>query len=134
MSDRNDELDRALDVALGRVLRPPSVPAQLRTNLQAALARTSRFNISQTRWKLEQEQREKLAEMEESYIKLRRRTLGAMIGGAFAAGAGAAVALPWLTAVVGPSAPVVVASTGTAIGIAIGFWSWLSAHGSSRST
>lgn len=130
----NRKLDRALDLALARALTPPTVPPHLRAKVQAALAGTSQINISRLRWKLEQEQREKLVEIEQQYVKLRRRTLGAMVGGAFAAGAGAAVALPWLTATLGPVAPLVVASTGTAIGIAIGLWSWLASHTQSASS
>jgi hypothetical protein len=123
------ELDRALDVALARILTPPSVPPHFHTGLQAALARASQVDISRARWKLEREQRDRLVEIQQQYVRLRRRTLGAMIGGAFAAGAGAAVALPWLTATLGPIAPLVIASTGSAIGLGIGLWSWL---GSSR--
>ncbi len=126
--DPNSDLDRALDVALARVLTPPEVPVRFRGNLQAALVRASQVNISRARWKLEQEQRQTLVEIEQHYVRVRRRTLGAMIGGAFAAGAGAAVALPWLTAVLGPTAPLVIASTGAAVGIGIGLWSWLASY------
>jgi len=52
-----------------------------------------------------------------------------MIGGAFAAGAAAAVALPWVTANLGPVAPLVIASGGAAVGIGIGLASWLRSRG-----
>jgi hypothetical protein len=124
MNEPEPDLDRALDVALGRILTPPAVPVQFRTRLRA-LTHKEEVNITTLRRQLEQEQRQRLAEVEQRYVTLRRRTLGAMIGGAFAAGAGAAVALPWLTANLGPIAPKVIASTGATVGIGIGLWSWL---------
>jgi hypothetical protein len=122
------ELDRALDAALARTLSPPRVPADFGAKLGAALARAADSSSSDARSRLEREHREKLAQLEQDYIRLRRRTLGTMIGGAFAAGAAAAVALPWVTANLGPLAPFAIASTGTVAGIALGLWSWLAAR------
>jgi hypothetical protein len=129
MKESEHELDRALDVALGRILTPPPVPVEFRAKLQATLGRSETVDIAAVRFRLEQEQRQQLAEIKQQYVSVRRRTLGAMIGGAFAAGAGAAVALPWLTANLGPTAPLVVASAGAMIGFAIGLWSWLESRG-----
>jgi hypothetical protein len=84
--------------------------------------------VSDVRSRLEREQRATLAKLEEDYVRLRRRTLGTMIGGAFAAGAAAAVALPWVTARLGPIAPLVIASTGVVVGIWIGVASWLASR------
>ena len=128
-SERPDsELTRALDVALARALTPPRVPVQFRTKLQAALVRAAGSNISDMRSRLEREQREQLAALEQNYVRLRRRTLGTMIGAAFAAGAAVAVALPWVTATLGPVAPLLIASTGAAIGIGVGLTSWLASR------
>lgn len=121
-------LERALDAALARALVPPQPPAHLRTGLQAAIARAEGSKIADLKSRYEQEQRQGLAELEQQYVRLRRRTLGMMVGGAFAAGALAAVALPWLTARLGPQAPLLVASAGAAIGIWIGVSSWLVAR------
>ena len=49
-------------------------------------------------------------------MRLRRRTLGTLIGGAFAAGAAVAVALPWLQSTFGPNAMLVLAAAGRARG------------------
>ena len=128
MSDSKhaDGLDRALHAALARTLAPPAVPAHFRQNLEAALVRAADTSITDLRSRFELEQQKKLAQLDQDYVRLRRRTLGTMIGGAFAAGALAALALPWLTARLGPAAPLMVASVGAIIGIGIGISYWLS--------
>jgi hypothetical protein len=122
---RNGELDRVLEAQLERILAAPEVPAHFRAKLQAALVRAGDSTLSDVRSRFERERRERLVELEQNYVRLRRRTLGLMIGGAFAAGASAAVVLPWLTAHLGSIAPLVIASTGAAVGIWIGVASWL---------
>jgi len=121
-----DGLERALDAALCRTLTPPRTPPQLRAKLHAAIVQTA--DSKEVRLRLEREQQETLAELEQEYVRLRRRTLGTMVGGAFAAGAVAALVLPWLTANIGPNAPLVLASAGAAIGIWIGVSSWLASR------
>jgi len=54
------------------------------------------------------------------------KILGTLIGAAFAAGAAVAIAMPWARATFGPNAMLVLASIGTAAGLAIGLSSWLS--------
>jgi hypothetical protein len=124
----NGELDRALNANLARTFAPPAVPVRFRAKLQAALLRAADPSLSDVRSRLEREQRATLTKLEQDYIRLRRRTLGTMIGGAFAAGVAAAVALPWVTARLGPIAPLVIASTGAAFGIWIGVASWLASR------
>jgi|HubBroStandDraft_1064217.scaffolds.fasta_scaffold805818_2 hypothetical protein len=126
---QNDALDRALDAKLERTLAPPQVPPQFRARLQAALVRAEDSSLSDARARLEREQRERLMELKQNYVRLQRRTLGVVIGGAFAAGAAAVVVLPWVTAQLGPIAPLVIASAGAAVGIWIGVASWSSAGG-----
>jgi hypothetical protein len=121
----SDALDRALEAALGRTLTPPGVPTRFRAALQIALGPAGDSGLSDARSQLERDSRERLAELEQNYVRLKRRTLGTLIGGAFAAGASAAVVLPWITALLGPIAPLVIASTGTVIGIWIGVAAWL---------
>jgi hypothetical protein len=122
------ELDRALDGVLARTFSAPRVPEQFRARLAAALVRAADSSNPDARARLEREHRARLEELEQNYVRLRRRTLGTMIGGAFAAGAAAAVALPWVTARLGDYAPLAIASTGAAAGLALGFWSWLTAR------
>jgi len=124
-------LDAALDSALTRVLPSPELPADFRAGVLAAIARDAQSEALNpaTRARLEREQREHLREFEAGYLQLRRRTLGTLIGGAFAAGTVVALALPWLRATVGPHTPLVLASAGAAIGLAIGISTWLGRSG-----
>jgi hypothetical protein len=124
----NDEHARALDAALARALPPPELPAGFHARLTAAIARESdREALSpQQRARLEREQRQRLAEFEAGFVRLRHRTLSTLIGGAFAAGAAVAIAMPWARATFGPNAMLVLASIGTAVGLAIGLYSWRS--------
>jgi len=130
----NSALDAALDAALARVLPPPELPAQFRTQLTAAIASEAALELTlrSARPRLEREQREQLAELEADYMQLRRRTLGTLIGGAFAAGAAVAVALPWLKATFGPNAMLVLAGIGAVVGLAIGTASWMQRLGVPR--
>jgi hypothetical protein len=119
--------ERALDGALARVLPPPAVPAGFQARLQAALTRAAASEGSRAEElsRARRDQRERLAALDADYLRLRRRTLGTLIGGAFAAGAGVAVALPWLTANFGSNAVFVLAAAGALIGLAIGTASWI---------
>jgi hypothetical protein len=118
------EWDRALDGALRRALRPPAVPAQFRARLQSALAREADSNLSGARSRLEREQRERLTELEAGYLRLRRRTLGNLVGGAFAAGVAVPLALPWLRESFGEDAPLALWVLGALVGLAIGLGFW----------
>jgi hypothetical protein len=126
-----DALDSALDRALARALPPPGLPADFRGQLSAAIAREAALEAlgPGLRSRLEREQRERLAEFEAGYTRLRRRTLATLIGGAFAAGAAAAVALPWLKLMFGPNAVLALAILGTVAGLAIGASSWIARSG-----
>jgi hypothetical protein len=126
---QNGELDRALEGELERTLAPPELPAHFRAKLQAALVRAGDSSLAETRSRLERERHEWLAEIDHKYVQLKRRTLGTMIGGAFAAGATAAIVLPWVTAHLGSIAPLVIAVTGAAVGVWIGVSSWLRSQG-----
>jgi hypothetical protein len=120
--------EQALDTALARALAPPELPVDFRARLSAAIARESdRQALSpQLRARLEREERQHLVEFEAGLVRLRRRTLGTLIGGAFAAGAAVAIAMPWARATFGPNAMLVLASIGAAVGLAIALSSWLS--------
>jgi hypothetical protein len=119
--------EHALDAALARVLRPPALPPGFHARLQAALARESAGEGSRaaSRAHAQREQRQRMAELDADYLRLRRRTLGTLIGGAFAAGAAVAVAFPWLQASFGPNAIYVLVSIGALVGLGIGTASWI---------
>jgi hypothetical protein len=113
-----DPLSR-LDAVLARTLLPPAVPRTLRARVEAAVAQTKEADFPASRRHLELEARKQLAELEAQYVRLRRRTLGTVIGAAFAAGAVAAWFMPYLTAQLGRAAPLVLALGGTIAGLAI---------------
>jgi len=120
-------LDAALDTALARMLGSPAPPAGFHARISAALARAqaSDGGRAASRARAQREQREVMAALDADYLRLRRRTLGTLIGGAFAAGAAVAVAFPWLQASFGPNAIFVLACAGALVGIGIGTASWI---------
>lgn len=123
--EAEDRLQRALDQALSRVLSAPPLPSRLRTRVQAAVLRAGDQEIAQARARLEREARMHLAELEQGFLRVRRRTLGTLIGAAFAAGAAVAWLMPYLKAHFGANAPMVLAASGAVIGLAIAVGSWL---------
>jgi hypothetical protein len=101
---------RALDAALSAALVPPALPADFDRRLAAALQAAPRDEWSRAaRATLEQERRERLAEFESDYVRLRRRTFGTLIGAAFAAGAALTLAMPWLQRAWGTNLPYLLA-------------------------
>ncbi len=126
--ERQSEHEQALDAALAQALAPPELPPDFRARLTAAIARAadSEALSPERRARLQREERQRLLEFEAGVVRLRRRTLGTLIGGAFAAGAAVAVAMPWARANFGPNAMLVLASIGAAVGLAIALSSWLS--------
>jgi hypothetical protein len=123
----DDPLQAALDAALARALLPPALPMDFSARLRAALARMQSTGDRRvaSRAQAEREQRERLAALDADYLRLRRRTLGTLIGGAFAAGAAVAVAFPWLQAHFGAWAVYLLAGVGALVGIGIGSASWI---------
>jgi hypothetical protein len=113
------ELERAIDAALARALMPPAPPIGLRARVQAALARGADAELWTVRARIEREQREQLAELERSYVRVRRRTLATLIGAAFASGIAVALLLPWLTLRFGSYTPLVLASGGAVAGLVL---------------
>jgi Flp pilus assembly protein TadB len=124
----DDGLEQALDRALAASLVPPRPSPQLRVRLQAAMAQETDARIAQAHRLFEKEHRERQAALHAQYVKLRRQTLGVVVGGAFAAGAAATAVLPWLTAQLGRSSPVAVVCTGMLVGLAIGVAFWLTSR------
>jgi hypothetical protein len=120
-----DPLEQRLDAVLSKTFRAPSPTSDFRSRLVAAIARTREPDGIQTlRTRLEREYQEQLAELRAGYVRMRRRTLAAIIGGAFAAGAGSVFALPWLTELFGAAALFVLAVLGASVGLAVGLSPW----------
>jgi hypothetical protein len=117
-------LERALDRALARTCERPQVPKDFRRRLEAARARAGEGDLAALRSRLESEQHAQLARLESRYVRLRHRTLGTLIGTAFAAGALATLALPWMERYLGADGPRVLTVVGGAAGLAMAFLSW----------
>jgi hypothetical protein len=118
-------MDRALDQALARSLPPPAMPAHFRARLLATIARAPRADAHTSLAALEAEHAAQLATLKSGYVRLQRRTLGTLIGAAFATGVVVALAMPWIRANYGEDAVFAVPLIGAAVGVAIGAWSWL---------
>lgn len=114
-------LDHALDEALGRALSGPEVPHAFRTRLTAALSRTTEADLPSLRERMESERRQQLEELRAHYVRIRRSTLGTLIGVAFAAGAAVTVAMPWLRTVLGAYTPLAITWGAVALGLGIVF-------------
>jgi hypothetical protein len=115
-----------LDAALARALVPPQLPGPFRQQLRRALAdaESQKQGAAQALAQAEREQRDRMAQLEADYVRLRRRTLGTLIGGSFAAGAVVAVAMPWLQVRFGVHTPLVLASCGAVAAFFIALRSW----------
>ncbi len=116
--------EQALDQALSRCLIPPALPQDFRAQLRAAIARSPSIDHARLRAALEMEHAQQLAELQSGYVRLRQRTLGGLIGGAFASGLLITFALPWITAHFGPNAVFALPAIGAAVGLALSARAW----------
>ena len=117
-------LERALDAALAQALTPPALPQDFRRHLHAAIARSAHTDHARLRAAVELEHAQQLAAMQSGYVRVRQRTLGGLIGGAFAAGLLITFALPWITTHFGPNAVFALPAAGAAVGLALSMRSW----------
>lgn len=118
---RMSRLDIALDEALARALSSPTVPQTFRARLNAALSRSDETDLLSLRERLESERRRQLEELETHYVRVRRGTLGTLIGVAFAAGAATMIAMPWLRAHLGAYMPMAITWGAVALGLGMVF-------------
>ena len=117
-------LERALDRALTRQLVAPALPAGFRQQLQAAIIRSPVQDSAGMAAALEREHQAQLAELQSQYVRLRQRTLGTLIGAAFAAGLLINFALPWISAHYGPNGVFALPAIGVAVGLALSARVW----------
>ena len=120
----NERLTRMLDRALAQSLMAPDLPAGFRRQLRSAIERSSSIDQAQLRAALEREHTEQLAELRRGYVRLRQRTLGTLIGGAFAVGLLLNFALPWITSTFGERGMVALPVVGVAVGLALSLREW----------
>jgi len=116
--------ERALDRALERHLVAPALPAGFRQQLQAAIIRSRVQDPAAMAAALEREHQAQLAALQSQYVRLRQRTLGTLIGAAFAAGLLINFALPWIRAHYGPNGVFALPAIGVAVGLALSARVW----------
>jgi hypothetical protein len=127
-----DGLERALDRALQRNLVAPALPAGFRQRLQAAMIHSAEHNQAALSAALEREYEAQLAALRSDYVRLRQRTLGTLIGVAFAAGLLINFALPWISAHYGPNGVFALPAIGVAAGLALSARVWWRRSGLAR--
>jgi hypothetical protein len=121
--------DEALDQALARALAPPALPTGFRERLLAALTRVGDTDLATRRSMLEREHRELLQVLHSDSIRLRWRTVGYLVGGAFAAGIAVAVAMPWIRATFGAESDLIMLLAWAGFGLLVGGVSWVRRNG-----
>ena len=94
--------DAQLDRALRRAIGSPELPAGFRQRLSAAIARSAPEDLARLRQRLERERLEQLVALHDDSMRLKLKTVGALIGGAFTAGVGTTLAWPWIRATFAP--------------------------------
>lgn len=116
--------EQALDQALARALTPPPLPEGFRWKLMAAMQQQTLDDIAQRRAAMEAEHRRLQQDMQQGYVRVRRHTLVAGVAVAFASGAVATVALPWLQARTGLDAATLMPTLAALVGgtTALGAW------------
>jgi hypothetical protein len=117
--------DAELDRALRQAIVAPALPAGFRQRLAAAIARSAPVDLPKLRQRLERDRLEQLVELHDDSMRLKLKTLGALIGGAFAAGVGTTLAWPWISATFAPYGDIALLSISAGIGLAIALTSWL---------
>ena len=127
-----DGLEHALDRALQRQLVAPALPAGFRQRLQAAMSGSAEQNQATLSAALEREHAARLAELRNDYVRLRQRTLGTLIGAAFAAGLLINFALPWISAHFGHNGVFALPAIGVAVGLGLSARVWWRRSGLAR--
>jgi len=128
----DDPLASALDDALARALTAPRLPTGFRQQLRAAMARDAGPDRAQLRADAEREHAAQLADLRDGFVRLRQRTLGTLIGAAFAAGLLLNLVLPWIEAHYGANGVLALPAIGAAIGIGLSLRAWWQRSGLAR--
>ena len=123
-SMRDDALEQALDAALARALVAPELPMAFREQLRAAVARSVGADVEKLRAAAEREHAAQLADLHNGYVRLRQRTLGTLIGAAFAAGLLINFTLPWIKTHFGSTGVYALPAIGVAIGLGLSLRAW----------
>lgn len=118
------DAEQALDLALHQTLTPPPLPEGFRWKLMAAMQQETLNDMAERRAALEAEHRRLQQHMRSGYLLVRRDTLALGVGLAFASGALATLALPWLQSATGLDAATLMPSLATLVGAATALGVW----------
>lgn len=117
-------VEQMLDQALVQALAPPPLPEGFRWKLMAAMQHETLNNIAERRAALEAEHRRLQQAMQQGYVRVRRDTLALGVALAFASGALATLALPWLQASTGMDTATLMPTLATLVGAATALGVW----------
>jgi hypothetical protein len=121
MNESGHELGSALDVALSRALRPPTVSADFRARLKSTIAAASAVDVATLRRALQAEQEKRLAALRSDFVHIRRGMLALGLGAAFVAGAAAMAAAPWLEKTLGANGRLLIPGAFAVAGLWVGW-------------
>ena len=128
----DDRVGRALDAALARSLAAPALPVGFRRRLRAALAREAAPDLAAQRAALEREGAAQLEALRSGYVRMKQRTLGTLIGAAFAVGLLINWALPWIAEHYGRNGVFALPALGVAAGLGLSLRAWWQRSGLER--
>lgn len=117
--------DVLLDAALGRALAAPRLPEGFNDRLHAAWRAKLAEDLARQRLALEADHARRLEALERGYVRLKRDTLALVLAVAFATGAVAAWALPWLRETYGIDLSSLAPLLAVGIGMGAGALAWI---------
>lgn len=116
MDESYDTLHRALE----KVFAAPPLPTDFRTELRNRTLHERMQHLEARRNELEREHSLALEQMRRGHVRLQRDTLAMIVGVAFAAGACAHLALPWLQNLMGVDGAITLPLLAVTAGLAAG--------------
>lgn len=114
------EAHEGLHQALSRTLIAPPLPDDFRAVLRQRILRESVERLEIRRRELELEHAVALTRLHRNHVRVQRDTLALIVGVAFAAGACAHLALPWLQSMLGGDSAITLPLVAIAAGLAAG--------------
>jgi hypothetical protein len=117
-----------LDLALRRILVPPSVPPGLASKVMA-IALNDALDLEARRLQLEAEYQTESRRLQSGYVQLRRQSLAAVIASSFATGVCASLLVPRLYDQVGTDISLTLPLVAAVIGAAAGASVWIERFG-----
>ena len=116
ISDSNEALDRALQDAF----TAPPLPIDFRMAVRDRILHERMQHLEARRHELEREHTLALEQMRQGHVRLQRDTLAMIMGVAFAAGACAHLALPWLQNLMGMDGALTLPLLAVTVGLVAG--------------